>query len=450
MHKNLLTAPLDSITFEDVRAFCSLGLRESVALEYKREFSSKEPRKQIAKEIAAFANTHGGLLILGVGESADRLPEMEPQGHDLGNDPRDAIIQACYASILPPVLPEISEYLPNPSDPEKGFLVIRVAPSDAAPHVMDDGRSVYERVLDQSQAGPQFKTERATLDRIQHMLTRRDRNTSLQRQRAHLCTDRLTNAMRYVHGGLEMRPIVVATIGPALIEASTHLTDLRNAFSYPHSQPCITVNDGVYSLLRDGSEGWIADRFGNRAFGVVTRPNAVETVHPLSLEYFPWLKDLHRERRLSCLLLSDVLQPVVWVVDAAFAWAIQSEFHGNMRASLRIEGALQMPLSILGRGEYLIAASNRTDQNLAFDFEFSSSELRKDKGWEIAHQMTSRLLQGWGRCTENPFNTADALEAAEFLAFGAAPCPKAPNGERPGHHNRPQNHEYCSRCRGAL
>ena len=59
----LLTKPIDAIEFQDVRDYCALRRRENLRLDYKEDFSSKHPGKQIAKEVAAFANTHCGMIL---------------------------------------------------------------------------------------------------------------------------------------------------------------------------------------------------------------------------------------------------------------------------------------------------------------------------------------------------------------------------------------------------
>jgi hypothetical protein len=48
----LFAKPIEEITFEDIENFCKEGLEESSRLEYKKDFSSKDPNFQIAKEIA--------------------------------------------------------------------------------------------------------------------------------------------------------------------------------------------------------------------------------------------------------------------------------------------------------------------------------------------------------------------------------------------------------------
>ena len=58
---------LDTIAYADIDAFCTRNIPEGLRLDYKREMPT-----DLAKLVAAFANTLGGLIILGV-EAEKRL-----------------------------------------------------------------------------------------------------------------------------------------------------------------------------------------------------------------------------------------------------------------------------------------------------------------------------------------------------------------------------------------
>ena len=56
----MFTKPIDEITFEDVHSFCQ-EWTEGVRVEYKREIT-----RSIPKIVSSFANTHGGIFLIGV------------------------------------------------------------------------------------------------------------------------------------------------------------------------------------------------------------------------------------------------------------------------------------------------------------------------------------------------------------------------------------------------
>ena len=55
----MFTKPIDEITFEDVESFCEKWT-EAERVEYKQEI------KHIPKIVSSFANTLGGIFIIGV------------------------------------------------------------------------------------------------------------------------------------------------------------------------------------------------------------------------------------------------------------------------------------------------------------------------------------------------------------------------------------------------
>ena len=59
--------PLDQIEFTQIENFCRTRPREGIILNFKRDF----PRR-LDKSIAAFANTEGGHILIGVDEDIDK------------------------------------------------------------------------------------------------------------------------------------------------------------------------------------------------------------------------------------------------------------------------------------------------------------------------------------------------------------------------------------------
>ena len=64
--------PLGELDFDDVQEFLRQAVPENLYLDYKQEFKAQK----LAKSIASFANTKGGIVIIGVHENKDtKLPE---------------------------------------------------------------------------------------------------------------------------------------------------------------------------------------------------------------------------------------------------------------------------------------------------------------------------------------------------------------------------------------
>lgn len=276
--RELMITPIDEITFEGVQAFCQHQTAENVRLEYKWEFSSKDSAKQITKEVAAFANTQGGTILYGVAEESDRKPEEKPDGGNLGSDPKAKIQSACVHNVFPPIVPEVSEFLPNPCDSKLGFVVVRVGASEDV-HTLDGGRGIYIRANDQSEP------IRATFDEILWMNERRTRAKSLQ-------VERRARAVRIMRGVAKAEGAagdVEVTIGPTLVPEPlvdrSALVDTARRISVPSyffNQTRVpidsafrtrTATDAVVSVsvTSNGQYDWAGylDIFGN--IGLVTR-----------------------------------------------------------------------------------------------------------------------------------------------------------------------------------
>ena len=109
--------PKDQITIESIRDLVSQELPEGLSLEYKEKYSAG-----VIETIAAFANTHGGLIIVGVKDDPgpDRIvgvPETELV----------KISNSCIEYLDPPFTPEIIS-LRIPGEEAKFLLLIRVYP----------------------------------------------------------------------------------------------------------------------------------------------------------------------------------------------------------------------------------------------------------------------------------------------------------------------------------
>lgn len=94
---------------------------ESTTIEFKRKFTSPE---KIAKEIAAFANTKGGYLLIGVDDDK-RIYGVKSEKEEIAQ-----VEHACSFYIVPPVEPRIEiieiEY--------KDVIVIQIDESEYKPH----------------------------------------------------------------------------------------------------------------------------------------------------------------------------------------------------------------------------------------------------------------------------------------------------------------------------
>ncbi|MDX6225659.1 MAG: ATP-dependent helicase RecG, partial [Frankiales bacterium] len=157
MDHSLYLADLATVTTAQVRQFLSDLIHEQLLTENLTvELKARRSGYNVAEAVCALANTEGGLVLVGVDESAapamDGVPPPE----------RDAIVRQLTATLEPAYLPEITTVVSD--DPSRAVIVIRVNPDDVpAPPILCRGRA-YLR-----QPG---QTSRARLDQLLGLVRR--------------------------------------------------------------------------------------------------------------------------------------------------------------------------------------------------------------------------------------------------------------------------------------
>ena len=133
--EQLLGAPLSELTREHLAAAVEQRLPEGPDLDFKREHygTSDKDKEEFAKDVAAFANHVGGLLIIGVGDDNAVASGLSPV--ELSDSRRRGML-AALRQRLAPFVPEI-DVLPVAGDTDaEGFYLIVVGRSLRAPHAV--------------------------------------------------------------------------------------------------------------------------------------------------------------------------------------------------------------------------------------------------------------------------------------------------------------------------
>ena len=142
---------IEQITWADLEAMVANSQVENANLEFKKTLSDKNggedrwlqgqprindhARDELAKEIVAFANVYGGMLLLGIDERAGGLNEAG----EIVPLPRAAEfvekISQSFSQIIDPPLPNLQIlHIPSPTDGQSGVVIFKVPASNAAPH----------------------------------------------------------------------------------------------------------------------------------------------------------------------------------------------------------------------------------------------------------------------------------------------------------------------------
>ena len=154
----------DEITFEVVQTFCS-EWQEGVRVEYKQEIT-----KDVPKIVSSFANTQGGIFIIGVKENEPNNEEpFTIVGIPNTGGIEECIVQSAITGIYPPVMPEV--IIVKVPKTENVIVVVRVDESPHAPHAIQNSTKVYIRHANITQ--PYEKPQFAQIDYIEYLLNRR-------------------------------------------------------------------------------------------------------------------------------------------------------------------------------------------------------------------------------------------------------------------------------------
>ena len=105
-----------TLNFEKINTIVNNDTPEDLFLEYKRDIGSN---KEVAKDVCAFANGSGGLIIYGVEEQETGAPRI------VGIDPQDSVeqIDNVLASALSPRVKVVTRLIPIPNSQDRKSVV---------------------------------------------------------------------------------------------------------------------------------------------------------------------------------------------------------------------------------------------------------------------------------------------------------------------------------------
>jgi hypothetical protein len=163
MESSLFALEKSKITFKEIKGFCDQQLSEGLRIEYKKDFPANNG---LARTICAFANTAGGMILIGVEADKKRNIPIDTIGIQITEGLQEKVVNICLNNILPRVVPEIKLCpFKQGSSPERGVLFVRVSPSYNPPHYLWQTKEILIRADN--------KNERADLQNIEDMIERR-------------------------------------------------------------------------------------------------------------------------------------------------------------------------------------------------------------------------------------------------------------------------------------
>lgn len=132
--------PINQLTFDDVRDFLKQGIPENTMLDYKLLLPKNN--EKFAKTIAAFANSLGGTIIIGVKDEHDK-PKPPFNGVPVHAKIRGQIESIIQNYIDPVVFVDIAT-CKNPKN-NNMFVVVNIPQSNLTPHLVGHLKRAYVR-----------------------------------------------------------------------------------------------------------------------------------------------------------------------------------------------------------------------------------------------------------------------------------------------------------------
>jgi hypothetical protein len=134
--ERLFDARLDEVTYAHIADLVTAAVPEAYDLEYKAELYGKSDREKrdLAGDIAAMANTAGGLLVLGIAED-DQARAAAAPGVALSDEEVRRIHLIAAAQIAPSPTFDVLQ-IENPQQSGHGFILIAVPRSPMGPHAV--------------------------------------------------------------------------------------------------------------------------------------------------------------------------------------------------------------------------------------------------------------------------------------------------------------------------
>ncbi len=170
----LFSSPLHSLELRQIEQFCR-NWPEGVRVEYKRELDTRH----IPKIVSSFANTVGGVWIIGVATDVENRAVFPIRGISRMSGIEERITQSCYHNLYPPLLPDIT-IIDVPGDEGHVVVVVQISESVEAPHAIENSTKIYIRTNSTSEI-----IQLAEIDRIEYLLKRRQQPERMREDMIH-------------------------------------------------------------------------------------------------------------------------------------------------------------------------------------------------------------------------------------------------------------------------
>ena len=162
---------LEIYDIDSIRSFISNEIEESIHIEFKSSgaLSKKDSeKKEISKDVAAFANSDGGIIIYGIEEKNHKAFAFSFID---GNEFTKEWLEQIISSSISRNIPDIKIYpIRNESNISESVYVVQVPSSIEAPHMSRD-KKYYKRYNFESVAMEEYEVRQLYGRKVQSKLT---------------------------------------------------------------------------------------------------------------------------------------------------------------------------------------------------------------------------------------------------------------------------------------
>lgn len=402
----LHTAPLSSLTWQDVVDYCDLGLPEGINRDYKAEVP-----KDLAKTVAAMANTSGGVIVIGVEEDRKSTkPIAPPKGVPMAPGLNEQILNICIGNIAPILVPEVA-VVPDPTG-AVAVIVLRIPQSHQAPHAISRSTAVYTRRG--SISNPE---DLATLDELEWLRQGRQKSIAVREGLIARAEDRFWQFVRGFHEtrfdrDLERDGMMALSFCP---------TYPREALRKPPDLQEILFKTRVHDYYRTDEHFPIGPAGGVLVQdGLVTQSsvNGSEWVHHTEINAFGLLffkqSMLHQvrfdEKTWRVMRASEVFARL----DEMFDWAQrvyeQVGYVGSVTFAMKLDNLLGSPLGRYSLAEAEFDLAYCPDNSVLFEASFGTDAFAESKP-AIIRDAAQKVAWAYG------WNLSEGLLAAYYRKY---------------------------------
>jgi len=382
---NIFTKSINEIIFEDVVSFCEQGISENVNLDYKQQLP-----KELEKTISAFANTYGGIILIGVKEH-DSKPKLPVEGIDFQEHYEDRIMNIIVDNIYPPIIPEIQVC---PQRNNKTFIIIRIPQSNDTPHAIRGNTEAYIRT------GNRNKRENlATMEQLEWLMNKRKRSEDFRESLYRRAEDRYQRISETNKAKKEFCEFTLSfcPLYPWKPLITTNQIDLLSTkIGFNHPKHCYQILSRFQPI-----QGGMNSFFSNHE--QLRSRYEYFIVHYIEINIFGLFFDLQsigcidKQNQIKRFNLGELLEPLMPAIKTAYNFYELIGYRGLLEMKLSLDELLGIRFYSL-REELgsPVNIENNTEEKLSWQYIFHEAalsdndfmhktiiELAKDISWSL-------------------------------------------------------------------